>query len=55
MAVAVSLSKRAALKLVGSVTCSVLTGASGGRKACGSGLHKVTSGGSKFCHTVGSV
>ena len=34
-------SKRAALKLVGSVTCSTLIFSSGGRNACGSGLHSV--------------
>ena len=50
-----SLSKRATLKLVGSVTCSTLTFSSGGRIACGSGLHSVSSPGSKLSHTVGSV
>src|SRR5262245_27273733 len=48
-------SKRATLKLVGNVTCSTLTGWSGGRNACGSGLHNVTSAGSKPSHTVASV
>ena len=35
-------SKRAALKLVGRVTCSTLIFSSGGRNACGSGLHRVS-------------
>src|SRR3954464_14579951 len=55
MAVCLSESKRATLKLVGSVTNSTLTFSSGGRIACGSGLHSVKSAGSKLSHTVGSV
>ena len=43
------------LKLVGRLTCSTLTFSSGGRNACGSGLHSVISFGSKLSHTVGSV
>ena len=39
----VSEAKRAALKLVGSVTCSTLIFSPGGRIACGSGLHRVIS------------
>src|SRR4051794_20469520 len=48
-------SKRAALKLVGSVTVSTLILSSGIRIACGSGLHKVMLPGSKFAQTVASV
>ena len=55
MAVCASDSNRAALKLVGRRTCSTLTGSSGGRNACGSGLHSVMSFGSKASHTAGSV
>ena len=55
MAVAFSSLRRATLKLVGKVTCSTLTFSSGGRIACGSGLHKVSVSGSKLSHTVGSV
>ena len=55
MAVWASESKRADLKLVGSRTCSTLTFSSGGRNACGSGLHSVINFGSKLSHTVGSV
>ena len=55
IAVCASESKRAALKLVGSVTCSTLTFSSGGRNACGSGLHSVMNAGSKLSQTVGSV
>ena len=55
MAVLLSLSKRATLKLVGSVTCSTLTFSSGGRIACGSGLHSVSVAGSNQSQTVGSV
>ena len=50
-----SASNRATLKFVGSVTWRTLTGSSGGRKACGSGLHSVMKAGSKLCQTVGSV
>jgi len=35
-----------------SVTCSTLTFSSGGRMACGSGLHNVSVSGSKLSHTV---
>ena len=55
MPVCMSLSNLATLKLVGNVTCSTLTFSSGGRIACGSGLHKVSNPGSKLSHTVGSV
>ena len=55
IAVCASDSNRAALKLVGSRTCSTLTFSSGGRNACGSGLHSVISAGSKLSQTVGSV
>ncbi len=55
MAVDFSLSKRATLKLVGSVTCSTLTFSSGGRIACGSGLLSVMVAGSKLSQTLGSV
>ena len=55
IAVWASDSKRAALKLVGKVTCSTLTGSSGGRKACGSGLHRVSVFGSKLSQTLASV
>ena len=55
MAVCASESNRADLKLVGSLTCSTLTFSSGGRNACGSGLHSVISVGSKLSQTVGSV
>ncbi len=50
-----SSSKRATLKLVGSVTCRTLSFSSGGRKACGSGLHSVTLPGSKALQTSASV
>ncbi len=50
-----SLSKRADLKLVGRVTSNTLIFSLGGRIACGSGLHRVSNPGSKFCHTVASV
>ena len=55
MAVDLSSSKRATLKLVGSVTISTLTFSSGGRIACGSGLLSVIAAGSKLSHTLGSV
>jgi hypothetical protein len=55
MAVLLSLSNFATLKLVGSVTISTLTFSSGGRMACGSGLHSVREPGSKLSQTVGSV
>ena len=55
IAVCASASNRAALKLVGSLTCSTLTLSSGGRKACGSGLHSVISFVSKPSHTEESV
>ena len=55
IAVCASESKRADLKLVGSRTCSTFTFSSGGRKACGSGLHRVMKFGSKLSQTVGSV
>ena len=55
MALPFSLSNFATLKLVGSVTISTLTFSSGGRIACGSGLHSVRQAGSKLSHTVGSV
>ena len=55
IAVCSSDGKRADLKLVGSRTCSTLTFSSGGRNACGSGLHSVMKFGSKLSHTVGSV
>src|SRR5437764_304510 len=50
-----SLAKPATLKLVGSVTCRMLTFSPCGRTACGSGLHSVRVPGSKFCQTPGSV
>jgi hypothetical protein len=53
--VCMSLSNLATLKLVGSVTWRTFTFSSGGRIACGSGLHKVSRPGSKLSHTVGSV
>ena len=53
MAVCSSDTKRADLKLVGRRTCSTLTLSSGGRKACGSGLHSVIVAGSKLSHTSG--
>ncbi len=55
MLVDASESKRAALKLVGSVTVSTLILSSGMRIACGSGLHSVRQPGSKFAHTLASV
>ena len=54
-AVCASEGKRADLKFVGRRTCSTLTFSSGGRNACGSGLHSVMSAGSKRSQTVGSV
>src|SRR2546423_15441704 len=54
MAVWVSESKRADLKLVGSLTCSTFTFSSGGRDACGSGLHSVLSLGADASQTLGS-
>src|SRR6516164_11020302 len=53
--VGASAAKCATLKLVGKVTCSTLIFSPGGRIACGSGLHKVTSPGSKLSHTLASV
>ena len=50
-----SLSKRADLKLVGSVTSRKLIFSPGGRIACGSGLHRVSLPGVKLSHTVASV
>ncbi len=47
MAVFLSESNLATLKLVGRVTISTLTFSSGGRIACGSGLHSVSKAGSK--------
>ena len=44
----------AVLKLVGSPTCSTFGFSPGGRTACGSGLHRVTSSGSKFPQTSGA-
>ena len=55
MSVDASESKRAALKLVGSVTVSTLILSSGMRIACGSGLHSVRHPGSKFAQTLASV
>ena len=55
MAVCAAVSKSAALKFVGSLTCSTLIFSSGGRNACGSGLHSVISLGSKLSQTLGSV
>ena len=45
----------AALKLVGSPTCNTFGASSGGRKACGSGEHSVTSPGLKRSHTCALV
>src|SRR5204862_58037 len=55
IAVPFSLSNFATLKLVGKVTISTLTFSSGGRMACGSGLHKVRQFGSKLSQTRASV
>jgi hypothetical protein len=55
IAVCASESKRADLKLVGSLTCSTLIFSSGGRNACGSGLHSVIKRGSKLSQTLASV
>ena len=54
-AITARMAKAAALKLVGRPTCSTLAASSGGRKACGSGLHRVTSSGSKRSHTCALV
>ena len=53
--VSLSSSKRAHLKLVGSVTSSSLALPSGGRIACGSGLLSVIFFGSTESQTRGSV
>ena len=50
-----SLSNFATLKFVGKVTISTLTFSSGGRIACGSGLHSVRTRGSKLSQTRASV
>ena len=48
-------SNLADLKLVGSLTCKTLTGSSGGRNACGSGLQSVIKEGSNASQTLASA